>query len=165
MEAGGLEDQLLLGSRDETTAWPAAADGLSGPTRCSPCALPRDPLELCRTCTLQLVGFLCCCFCMKTAGMELQGKSLGKKSIERQKQEWGLETEDGERENARCQSPWRLLSILAIDRKQCELEELHTALHLLFYCCYCCFWCITCSLGTATCIQSLSHMHPHTALK
>lgn len=78
MEAVGLEDQLLLGSRDETTAWPAAADGLSGPARCSPCALPQDPLVLCRTCPLELVGFLCCCFCMKTAGMELQGK-LGKK--------------------------------------------------------------------------------------
>lgn len=50
---------------------------------------------------------------------------------ERRKQERGCE--GGESESVRRQSPRRLLSISAIDRKECELEELHTALHLLFF--------------------------------
>lgn len=127
----------------------AATNKLSGSTRCSAVLFPRS------SCALPALpsgaGGLPVLLLL-TAAAELGGKRM--RVCRDAKSEMGIWGKDRERQNARCKSLWRLLSISAIDRKKCELKELHTALHLLF--CWC-FWCIICSLGTAK--RLLSHAY------
>lgn len=138
----GLEDQLLPGSCGETTAWPAAMVRLSGPARCSRCTFPEILLS---SVCLALRSWWTSCVTADSWG------GAGREEMERAQRG---KKQTLQRQNARCQSPWRLLSIPAIDRKERELEELRIVTYFSFGPSG-----ASCSLGTAACTHP--HIHSH----
>lgn len=166
VEAVGLEDQLLPGSPescDDMTV--AGSDGQALWVyqmflRRVPPPRPLSKILLCSACPV-LVDFLCSAL---TVGGGARREET--ESVWRCKSRNGGFEERIERQDARCKSPRRLLSISAIDRKmECELKEAHTALHLLF--CGCIF---IYSPGAAKrfishAVHMFSHTHTFTTLK
>lgn len=96
-------------SCDDMTA--AGSDGQAlWSTRCSSVLFPRSPV-LCLPCPLELVGFLCCCWQL---GRSLEGRDGECRDAKAEIEIWG---KNRERQDARCKSLWRLLSISVIDLK------------------------------------------------
>lgn len=95
-------------------------------------------------------------------GWSCKGRAWEKKSIERQKQEWGLETEDGERE---CKMPVSMEAIIYLSHwsKAMWAGRVAHSTSLTFLLLF-----LVHHLFSGDCHMhtiSLSHMHPHTALK
>lgn len=143
MEAVGPRGSAVTGKPGKAAkTWrrPAATDRLSGPTRCSPCALPK--ILLC----LALRSWWASCAAADSWGGAEREETESVPRCKSRNGDLRRGKREGRERETECRSLWRLLSISSIDRKEWELKELHTALHLLFFCC---FWCIICSQGSA----------------